>query len=299
MVMEKISQSWYITKFLSYLSIERSCSASTVNDYNREIARLTYYFDKNNVNLASVATSNIREYIYTAKQSRKLSQVSISKIIAIIKSYFNWLENEEIIDKNPSRKIKSLKKVNRIPRVITRSEFEIIIKAFDFMPGRIARNKVRDKLIISMLYYTGIRRAELLALNWDDLNLEKNILIIKNGKGGKDRIIPVHNNVTSLLDAYLTQRLPLKNNALFIGDYGNRLCINSLGTVIKSALKASGLANKGYSTHSFRHSFATNLILTGADIANVQRLLGHASLDTTKIYIHFNNSQLAKAIERL
>lgn len=294
-----MQQSWYITKFLSYLSIERSCSASTIYDYNKEITRLTSYFDKNNISLDTVITSNIREYIYTAKQIRNLSQVSVSKIIAITKSYFNWLENEEIIGKNPSRKIKSLKKVNRIPKVITKTEFEIMLKALDFMPGRIAKNKIRDKLIISTLYYSGLRRAELLALSWDDLNLEKNIIIIRKGKGNKDRIIPLHREVTALLDVYLTQRLPLKNNALFTGAQGDRLCINSLVSVIKSVLAASGLENKGYSVHSFRHSFASNLVMSGADLVNVQRLLGHESLDTTKIYIHFNNSQLAKVIERL
>ena len=103
--------SYDITKFLPHLSIERSCSASTNHDYNKEFARLAQFFTDKNINdLNSVTTSLLREYFYFAKEARKLSQTSISKVIAIIKSFFNYLEEEEIIVKNPSRKIKVPKK---------------------------------------------------------------------------------------------------------------------------------------------------------------------------------------------
>jgi len=149
------------------------------------------------------------------------------------------------------------------------------------------------------LFYTDIRRAELLNLTWNDLNLENNILFIRSGKGNKDRIIPIQKNLLPLIDAYLTQRLPLKNNALFIGEAGKKLYKNSFISILKMYLNISGLAKKGYSAHSFRHNFATHLNQSGADLFKVQRLLGHASLDTTKIYINFNSSQIAKAIEKL
>ena len=150
-----------------------------------------------------------------------------------------------------------------------------------------------------MLYYTGIRRAELLNLEWNDFNLEKNTLLIRSGKGNKDRIIPIHKSLISLLDYYLTQRLPLKNKALFIGEAGKRLCKNTFTDMLRMYLNISGLTKKGYSAHSFRHSFATHLIESGADLFKVQRLLGHQSLDTTKVYINFNSSQMAKAIDKL
>lgn len=288
-----------ITKFLSHLSIERSCSASTNRDYNKELLKLASFLENNTDSLGSVTTSLLREYLYFVKESRKLSQTSISKVIAIIKSFFNYLEEEEIIEKNPSRKIKVPKKINRIPRVISKTEFDILISSIDFSPVRCRKNIIRDKLIISMLFYTGIRRAELLNLSWNDLNLENNILIVRAGKGNKDRIIPIHKNLLSLIDAYLTLRLPLKNNALFIGESGKKLCKNSFTFILKMHLNLSGLAKKGYSAHSFRHGFATHLIESGVDLFKVQRLLGHQSLDTTKVYINFNNSQMAKAIDKL
>ena len=288
-----------ITKFLSHLSIERSCSASTNHDYNKELLRLASFLENKTNNLNSVTTSLLREYFYFAKESRKLSQTSISKVIAIIKSFFNYLEEEEAILKNPSRKIKVPKKINRIPNVISKTEFEMLISSVDFGPSRCRKNIVRDKLIFTMLFYTGVRRAELLNLSWNDLNLENSTLTVRSGKGNKDRIIPIHKSLLSLIDAYLTQRLPLKNNALFIGESGKKLCMNSFTSMLKMYLSLSGLAKKGYSPHSFRHGFATHLIQSGADLFKVQRLLGHQSLDSTKVYINFNSSQMAKAIDKL
>jgi site-specific recombinase XerD len=150
-----------------------------------------------------------------------------------------------------------------------------------------------------MLFYTGVRRAELLNLSWNDLNLENSTLTVRSCKGNKDRIIPIHKSLMFLIDTYLTMRLPLKNNALFIGECGKKLSKNSFTFMLKMYLSLSGLAKKGYSAHSFRHSFATHLIESGADIFKVQRLLGHQSLDTTKVYINFNSSQMAKAIDKL
>lgn len=201
-----------VTKFLSYLSIERSCAASTIHDYDKELARLGKFLKGENTNdLSSVTISLLREYLYTAKESRKLSQTSISKVIAIIKSFFNYLEEEEIIIKNPSRKIKVPKRVNRIPQIISKTEFDMLLSSVDFGPARCRKNIVRDKLIITVLFYTGIRKAELLNLSWNDLNLDNSILIVKSGKGNKDRVIPIHKSLLPLIDAYLTLRLPLKN----------------------------------------------------------------------------------------
>jgi len=215
--------SCYRTKFLAYLSIERSCSMQTNHDYNKELLKLAKFLSAKNINDSNlVTTSLLREYFFYSKESRRLSQTSISKVISIIKSFFNYLEEEEIISKNPSRKIKVPKKINKIPKIISKTEFDMLISSIEFSPARCRKNKVRDRLIISILYYTGIRRAELLNLDWNDFNLEINTLLIRSGKGNKDRIIPIHRNLLPLIDTYLNLRLPLKNNALFIGEAGRR-----------------------------------------------------------------------------
>jgi len=290
----------YLESFLSYLRIEKTASKVTIYDYNKEIIRLSDYLiseDAFDINL--ISTRILRQYFYHAKQTRDLGPSSVSKIIAIIKSFFNYLEEDEIIIRNPSRKIKVPKKINKIPSVMSKYEVDLIIRSIDFAPLRYRKNAVRDRLTLSLLYYTGIRRSELLSLNWSDFNLSKSTMIIRSGKGNKDRLIPLHKNVSFLLDTYLEERLPLETNALIIGNRGNRMCKCSFVNLLKLYLTISGLDKKGYTAHSFRHSFATHLIESGVDLFKVQSLLGHASLETTRIYINFNSTQMAKAVERL
>jgi len=265
----------HITDYLSYLKIEKLSSPLTLYQYRLELEKFFYHLDQISISdLNHITTSQIRNYLYSLKERRKLSSASFCKYCATLKSFFNYLYEEEIITKNPSSKIKIPKKVN--------NEVERFINSTKFAPSRYRKNRIRDKLILSILYYTGIRRSELLNLNWDDLNLEMSTVRIISGKGRKDRIIPLHNKLISLLDQYLTSKLPLVCNALFIGSHGKRLCKNSLYNIFKMYLKISGLDSKKHTTHSLRHSFATHLVEAGVDIFSVQRLLGHASLDSTK-----------------
>jgi site-specific recombinase XerD len=290
----------YINSFLAYMKIEKMASTSTIYGYNRELEKFFDFLSSENISdLNLISTRTVRKYFYQAKENRGLCQSSVSKIIATVKSFFNYLEEEDSIVKNPTRKIKIPKKKNKIPIVMSKYEVDLIIRSVDFAPSRCRKNNTRDKLILSLLYYTGIRRSELLNLNWNDINLSMNTLTIRSGKGGKDRLIPLHKAVTVLLDKYLDERLPLKTDALIIGEQGKRMCICSFRNLLDMYLALSGLKKKGYSAHSFRHSFATHLVEAGVDLFKVQRLMGHASLDTTKIYINFNSSQMAKAVDRL
>ncbi len=290
----------YIDSFLGYLKVEKISSPVTIYDYNKELQRFSGFLIENNVSdIDSIGIRIIRKYFYHAKDSRNLAPSSVSKIIAIIKSFFNYLEEDEIILKNPSRKVKVPKKVCKIPSVMSKHEVDLIIRSVDFTPLRYRKNANRDKLILTLLYYTGVRRNELLNLSWTDLNLSKSTIIIRSGKGNKDRLIPIHKTLLELLDRYLEERLPLTDDALIIGEQGRRMCKCCFVDILNRYLAISGLKKKGYSAHSFRHSFATHLIESGADLFKVQSLLGHATLETTKIYINFNSTQMAKAVNRL
>ncbi len=290
----------YINSFLDYLRIEKIASKVTIRDYGRELLRLQDFLFSNDISdINLISTRILRQYIYHAKGSRNLASSSTAKMIAIIKSFFNYLEEDEIIIKNPSRKIKVPKKTNKIPTVMSKHEVDLIIRSVDFAPLRYRKNTVRDRLIMTLLYYTGIRRNELLKLNWTDLNLSKSTLIVRSGKGNKDRLIPIHSTLSNLLDKYLEERLPLIDDALIIGERGRRMCKCCFVDILNRYLEISGLKKKGYSAHSFRHSFASHLIESGADLFKVQKLLGHASLETTRVYINFNSTQMARAVERL
>jgi len=260
----------YLDSFFSYLSTEKNASKITIYQYKSELLKLFAFLNSQNIpEINLISTRILREYFSYTKQERNLAYSSISRIIAITKSFFNYLEEDEIILKNPSRKIRVPKKINKIPLVMSKYEVDLIIRSVDFAPLRCRKNAIRDRLVLSLLYYTGIRRTELLNLNWTDINLSKSTIIIRSGKGNKDRLILLHQAVTKLLDKYLEQRLPLKTDALIIGEQGRRMCKCSFINLLKMYLALSGLKRKGYTAHSFRHSFATHLVESWVDLFKV------------------------------
>jgi len=173
----------------------------------------------------------------------------------------------------------------------------IIIRSVDFAPLRCRKNAVRDRLILSLLYYTGIRRNELLNLSWTDFNLSKSTMTVRSGKGGKDRLIPLHKALTGLLDKYLDKRLPLKTDALIIGEQGKRMCNCSFANLLKMYFALSGLKRKGYTAHSFRHTYATQYYKQTKDIETLRRILGHSDISTTTIYITLANIDVENSMK--
>ena len=243
-----------LSRFTAYLKIERNASVATISSYKPELEKFLYYLSQSGIeDIRAVTVSHIREYIYTIKEERGLSSVSTYIKIAIIKSFFNYLSSEGKIDKNPAAKIKLPRRQRPIPKVVSEADFSKILACIRFSPKRCQKNYIRDTLIFCMLYYCGLRRGELLALDWDDIDLEKDTLIVRDSKNKTARVIPIHPRVKELLEGYLAQRLPIGNRALFIGEAGSRLCKTSFSNIIGLYLKISGLEHKGYSAHSLRH----------------------------------------------
>ncbi|GAG87812.1 unnamed protein product [marine sediment metagenome] len=137
-----------------------------------------------------------------------------------------------------------------------------------------------------MFAYTGLRRTELINLNWNDINLGNNYLIVRKSKNKSQRIIPLHERVIDLLDKYLSERLPLKSNALFIGRTGEYIHHNSLKNLFDRYIKIAGLTSKGYNIYTLRHTFATRLLNKNVSLVNIKNLMGHRSLESTQIYLH-------------
>lgn len=150
-----------------------------------------------------------------------------------------------------------------------------------------------------MFAYTGLRRTELINLNWNDINLGSRYLIVRKSKNKNQRIIPLHDKVIELLDKYLSERLSLKNNALFTGNTNNRIHHNSLKNLFDRYIKIAGLSGKGYTTHTLRHTFATRLLNKDVSLVNIKNLMGHKSLESTQIYLHVTSKELKEAIKVL
>jgi len=232
-----------VESFISYMKIQKNAATLTVGSYRKELQRLVYFLQNNHIcNITDTSLTELRQYVQYAQESRNLCPSSIITIVAILKSFFRYLYEEGKVDSNITRKLVAPKKISSPPNAMEKHEIDRVLAAIKFAPLRCRKNYIRDKLIISTLYYAGLRRSELLKLDWDDLNLEKSTMLIRNSKGGKTRLVPIHPKLSEILDQYLNLRLPLKCNALFIGEQGKRLTKASFTNLIRMYFKIAGLS---------------------------------------------------------
>ena len=259
----------YVNGFMKYLIIEKNASLNTNIKYKSDLTKLSNFL-KNKFNItepSEVETCHIRSYLEYIQEKSNLIPSSMGNKIAVIKSFFNYLHTTEAIPRNPAFQIKKPRANKKLPRFLNDIELEKLLTAPDRAHStRQIKFKVRDKLILTLLAYTGIRKSELLHLDWEDVNLGQKYIVIRNSKSKVDRIVPLHGRVMNLLDVYLAQRLPLKNNALFVGERNNRLSKNSLDNLYKSYLGLSGLSGKGYTIHSLRHYVERYIMVSVAAI---------------------------------
>jgi len=291
----------YIGHFIGYITTEKDAANSTVHKYRADLSRYQNYL-KTNQNLpdfSCVQPQHIREYLSYLKQSYNYRSSSLANKINILKHFFSFLNKAGFIDKDPSILIKTPPKRRKLPQVLNQVEIEKLLKIPDYNTGSGRKFIIRDKLILTMLLYTGIGKSELLNLNWDDINLGSSSLFIRRSKNKQSRIIPLHPKVVSLLDKYLVQRLPLKDKALFTGSHGKRLCKNSLNNLFRNYIERSGLKNKNYTIHTLRHTFATQLLKRDTSLYYIKELMGHKGIESTEIYLHCTNKDLVASINRL
>ena len=292
----------YVNGFLKYLNIEKNTSLNTNIKYKSDLTKLSNFL-KNKFNItepSEVETCHIRSYMEYIKEKSNLSASSMDNKIAVIKSFFSYLHITEAIPRNPAFQIKKPRANKKLPKFLNDIELEKLLTAPDRAHStRKLKFKIRDKLILTLFVYSGIRKTELLNLDWQDVNLGQKYVIIRNSKNKVDRLIPLHDRVLKLLDAYLTQKLPLKDNALFVGERDKRLSKNSLDDLYKFYLALSGLSSKGYTIHSLRHTFATRLLNKNVNLYKIKSLLGHRSIESTQIYLHLSNKGLQDSINLL
>ncbi|MCL4415618.1 MAG: tyrosine-type recombinase/integrase [Actinobacteria bacterium] len=289
----------FIEYFIDYITIEKGAAQSTVHKYRADLYRFKNFLlsnchimDFNNVELA-----HVRSYLAYLASSFNYQSSSMANKIIIIKHFLSFLAKSGYITKNPTEMIRTPQKSKKLPRALNEIELNKLLKAPEHVKN--SRNIVRDRLILNLLAYTGVRRQELINLNWDDINLGENWLIIRKSKNKQSRIIPLHPKVIELLEAYLTQRLPLKDNALIIGTNGKRINKNILVDIFNNYLRISGVNNKHYSLHSLRHTFATQLLKRNANLISIQQLMGHKRIESTYIYMHVTSKELIESVNML
>lgn len=281
-----------VNGFLSYTNLQKRFSPHTTKSYEADLHEFFRFLDENakGYTLSGLSHLNIRDYISSLMEEGK-SSATVNRKISTLKSFFKYLLKEGQIEVNPTQKIQGPKMSKRLPVFVDKEPLDRVLNqetGTDF-------EAFRDRLIVDILYQTGLRRAELLSLNENSLDLYNDQLKVL-GKRNKERIIPFHLQLRRSLEAYLTLKKEnrLENSSLFVSLKDKPLSVSQLNKIVKVALSAVTTSKKK-SPHVLRHSFATHLLDNGADINAVKELLGHASLSATQVYTHNSIDKLKRS----
>lgn len=279
-----------IIKFIDYLKFEKNYSTHTITAYHNDLKSLKGFLKSNyEVEVKEASYPLIRSWI-TNLMDEEISSRSINRKVASLKAYYKYLRIIGDLELNPLEHHKALKTSHRIQVPFSKKEVEQILNtSYDKMDF----TSVRNVLIIEILYVTGMRRAELINLNINDLNLSSKTIRV-TGKRNKQRIIPLIQSIVVKLQAYLTLREQIIDSngiELFVTQKGAKLYPSLVYRIIKTYFSEVSSKVKR-SPHMLRHSFATHLLDEGADLNAVKEILGHASLASTQVYTHTSMAML-------
>lgn len=281
--------------FLGFLSVEKGLSSNTVLSYSRDIRKLFRFFQKEKIQWNRAKEDDLIKFVH--QQSRAgLSARSSARLISTLKSFYKFLVSDGILKKNPVANLSSPKTWLVLPQFLTLKEVEALLSQPDEKDVR----GLRDKAMLELLYATGLRVSELVALKPKDLNLEDGFLLCR-GKGNKERIVPLGNSAVRAIQKYLNEArsklVKQPNESLFLTQRGEAFTRQGFWKLLKSYAQKAGLEVK-ISPHTLRHSFATHLLERGADLRSVQLMLGHSQITTTQIYTHVSRERLRRVYEK-
>jgi integrase/recombinase XerD len=286
-----------IAGFRSYLRLERSMSANTVDAYLHDIEKLSSFFDlkESKLNPPEVKLKDLQEFLNWINELG-LEARSQARIISGIKTFYKYLLIDNLINDDPTCLIDSPKLGRKLPDTLSIEEINKLIAAIDLS----APEGTRNKAMLETLYSSGLRVSELINLKISNLFLNTGFIKIV-GKGDKERLVPIGSVASQQIEIYMSQirsHLQIKDghgDIVFLNRRGAGLTRVMVFTIIKQLAALAGLG-KNISPHTFRHSFATHLIDGGADLRAVQEMLGHESITTTEIYTHLDRDYLRNAI---
>jgi len=271
-------------KFLRHLKFEKRVSENTIKSYDNDLSQFLTFSEKyeNNRKISSIDNKTIRAWIIELS-TKNFSNKSINRKIASIKSFFRFLIKRQIIKKNPSTLVKSLKAKQTLPLFLKEKDLISLFKTINISN---TLDEARSDLILELLYGTGIRINELINLKSKNLDLIRNEIKVF-GKRNKERILPINQNIVSKAKLYLNhkKRKFSKSEFVFLTDKGNKLYPMMVYRIVKKCL-SSLINSEKYNPHLLRHSFATHILNKGGDLNAIKDLLGHESLAATQIYTH-------------
>jgi integrase/recombinase XerC len=285
-----------IEQFLRYMTAERVASPKTVSTYRIPLEELLAYIkeikQREEVALQAVDVVMIRGYL--ARLHGQNGAATISKKLSAIRSFYKYLQRQNLIVESPMARIRGPKRPQLLPDVASPKEAAALVEA----PKGDGILAIRDRAILELLYGAGLRVSELCGLNLSDVYLSQQFVRVL-GKGRKERVVPFGHTVSEALQEYIGQRFQLsqksqEGKALFLNTHGERLTTRGTFLIVDRTARASGNFRANH-PHALRHAYATHLLDGGADLRSIQELLGHKSLSTTQRYTRVGLTEMMKA----
>ena len=270
-----------INEFKSYLMYEKMFSSNTVNSYVRDLEEFNSFLESEYIK--HVTYKDIRSSL-AHMYNKKYSSRTISRKLSAIRSFYKYEVNKGVIRDNPCLLISNPKVEKKLPNYLSYNEIETMLE----VPDTFKNNSLRDKLIIEILYSTGIRVSELVNIKVKDIDFYNNQILIL-GKGNKERYVIFGNTLKDMLKEYIS--IKSDSEYLITNKYNKKMSTRSIEEIVKKIVKIDGIKNK-VTPHTIRHTFATHMLNEGADLRVVQELLGHENLKTTEVYTHVSNERL-------
>lgn len=284
--MEKLLQD-----FIYYLSVEKGLSANTLDSYGRDLKKYLHFLEQEGLNtLKETGREEISRFI-NVQREQGLASASVTRSLAAIRSFYQFLMKEQLIEENPAKELDTPRKEKQLPQVLSCSDVELLLE----QPECAKASGKRDKAMLEMIYATGIRVSELISLDLNNVNIKMGFLRC-SGKGSKERMIPLGSEAIKSLEDYLKESRgkmikSKEERALFVNQKGKRLTRQGFWKILKKYSQKAGI-NGEITPHTLRHSFATHLLENGADLRSVQEMLGHADISTTQIYTHLTRQKI-------
>lgn len=278
--------------FVAVARVEQGLAKNTLEAYGRDLTQFLHYLQQTGCHPLRADLDNLSDYLFTLKRL-ELSNATVARKGAALKSFYRFLSREELVRDNPGRLLELPPAGRVLPRVLAPEEMERLLET----PRGTDPAAYRDRAMLELLYACGLRVSELVGLECRRLNLEAGFIRCL-GKGQRERVLPLGGPAQEALERYLSHgRSQLAatpgRGALFLNRRGGSISRQAVWQAVKKYSEQAGVGGE-VSPHTFRHSFATHLLDNGADLRVVQELLGHADIATTQIYTHVSTARLAR-----
>ncbi len=285
-----------VENFINFLERDKRLSLNTLQSYKRDIEQYTTYLKEiNATNISSTNKTTVIAYLlHLQKKGRATS--TISRNLASIRSFYQFLHKNKIIELDPTSELESPKVEKKLPQILSTQEVELLLD----QPKCLDLKGIRDKAMLELLYATGIRVSELISLNLLDINLD--LGFIKCNKGNRERSIPIGSISVAAVHEYLSKSRNFliqdsNEEALFVNVNGKRLTRQGFWKIIKHYKNQANI-NKDITPHTLRHSFAAHLLENGADLRSIQEMLGHSDISSTQIYAQIAKNKIKEIYKK-